>query len=118
MIRVKRIYVPAEEGDGFRILVDRLWPRGLSKEKAKVDLWLKEIAPSDELRKWFHHDQADWQEFQSRYEKELLAKKELLIKIKNLESEKKTITLLYSSRDETHNQAVVLSKALQKVGSN
>jgi len=118
MIRVKRVYAPAEEGDGFRILVDRLWPRGLSKEKAKVDLWLKDVAPSDELRKSFHHDQADWQEFQSKYEKELQGKKELLTKIKNLESEKETITLLYSSRDETHNQAVVLSKALQKARSN
>jgi uncharacterized protein YeaO (DUF488 family) len=113
MIRVKRIYEPAEEKDGFRILVDRLWPRGVSKERAKVDLWLKDIAPSDELRKWFHHEQADWQEFQSRYEKELQAKKELLSKIKDLESEKQIVTLLYSARDELHNQAIVLNKILE-----
>ena len=113
MIRVKRIYDPAGEEDGFRILVDRLWPRGLSKEKAKVDLWLKEVAPSDELRKWFHHDPSQWQEFQSRYEKELQAKKELLEKIKSFELEKKTVTLLYSARDVVHNQAAFLCKVLQ-----
>jgi uncharacterized protein YeaO (DUF488 family) len=117
LIRVKRIYDPAQEEDGFRILVDRLWPRGLSKEKAKIDLWLREVAPSDELRKWFSHDPAKWQEFQSRYEKELQSKKDLIYKIKNFEREKKTVTLLYSARDETHNQAIALSRVLQKATS-
>jgi uncharacterized protein YeaO (DUF488 family) len=113
LIRVKRIYDPAQMEDGFRILVDRPWPRGLSKEKAKVDLWLKEVAPSNELRKWFSHDPARWQEFQVRYNKELEAKNELLDKIKALEREKNVVTLLYSARDGIHNQAVALSKVLQ-----
>jgi uncharacterized protein YeaO (DUF488 family) len=114
MIRVKRIYDPAEKEDGFRILVDRLWPRGLSEDKRKIDLWLKEIAPSNELRKWFAHDPAKWDEFQRKYEEELQTKRELLHELEQLEREKKIVTLLYSAKDEMHNQAVALNKVLQE----
>jgi len=112
MIKIKRIYEPAANDDGFRILVDRLWPRGLSKENAKVDLWLKDIAPSDDLRKWFHHDTKKWKEFKSKYQKELEAKKELLNKIKQIEKEKRIVTLLYSAKDKEHNNAIVLNAIL------
>ena len=112
MIKIKRIYEPAANDDGFRILVDRLWPRGLSKENAKVDLWLKDIAPSDDLRKWFHHDPKKWKEFKSKYQKELEAKKELLNKIKQIEKEKRIVTLLYSAKDKEHNNAIVLNAIL------
>jgi uncharacterized protein YeaO (DUF488 family) len=84
MIRIKRIYEQTAEEDGFRILVDRLWPRGLSKKKAKVDLWLKEIAPSSELRKWFSHDPDKWEEFKKKYEQELLTKQPLLKEIRQM----------------------------------
>jgi uncharacterized protein YeaO (DUF488 family) len=88
MIKTKRIYDQASKEDGYRILVDKLWPRGLSKEAAKVDLWLKEVAPSDELRKWFSHDPKKWKEFKERYEQELKNKVELFHKIKRIEEEK------------------------------
>ena len=114
MIRIKRIYEQAAEEDGFRILVDRLWPRGLSKEKAKVDLWLKEVAPSSELRKWFSHDPTKWAEFKEKYEKELVAKQPLLKEIRRMENEKGTVTLLYSARDVEHNNAVALQAALER----
>jgi len=111
LIRVKRAYEPATEDDGFRVPVDRLWPRGLSKDKAKVDLWLKEIAPSDELRKWFSHDPEKWIDFKRKYRLELEKKKELL-EITRAEKEKGTVTLLYSARDNIHNQAVALRTIL------
>jgi uncharacterized protein YeaO (DUF488 family) len=114
MIKIKRIYDKASEEDGFRILVDRLWPRGMSKGKAKVDLWLKEVAPSDDLRKWFSHDPQKWQEFKKRYGKELKDKQELLRIIKQAEKENGTVTILYSAKDEEHNQAVALAAFLQK----
>jgi uncharacterized protein YeaO (DUF488 family) len=113
MIRVKRIYDHPSKEDGFRILVDRLWPRGLSKNKAKVDLWLREIAPSDGLRKWFSHDPEKWEEFKRKYKEELKRQKESLDIIRQLESEKGIVTLLYSAKDEKHNNAVVLAEALQ-----
>jgi len=112
VIKIKRIYEPAANDDGFRILVDRLWPRGLSKENAKVDLWLKDIAPSNDLRKSFCHDPKKWETFKSKYLKELGANKELLSKIKQIEKEKRIVTLLYSAKDKEHNNAVVLSTAL------
>jgi uncharacterized protein YeaO (DUF488 family) len=111
---MKRVYDQASKEDGFRILVDRLWPRGMSKDKVKVDLWLKEVAPSDDLRKWFSHDPKKWQEFKKRYEKELKDKQELLRKMKQAEKEKGTVTILYSAKDEEHNQAVALAAFLQK----
>jgi uncharacterized protein YeaO (DUF488 family) len=115
MIKIKRIYDQPTKEDGSRILVDRLWPRGISKEKAKFDLWLREIAPSDDLRKWFSHDPKKWVDFKIRYEKELKGKQELLHIIKQVEKEKGIVTILYSARDEEHNNAVVLSAVLKNV---
>jgi uncharacterized protein YeaO (DUF488 family) len=114
MIKRKRVYDSPTREDGFRILVDRLWPRGMSKEKAKVDLWLREIAPSDELRKRFCHDPDKWRGFQERYERELKDKGEHLRKIKQAEKDHGTVTLLYSARDEEHNNAVVLNAVLDR----
>lgn len=115
MIKIKRVYNTPSKEDGYRILVDRLWPRGLSKEKAKVDLWLKEIAPSDELRKRFCHDPAKWEEFKEKYAEELKSKRDLLLKIKLLEKEKGTVTLLYATKNEEQNNAVALSSVLKNV---
>ena len=95
--------------------MDRLWPRGLSKERAKVDLWLRDVAPSDGLRKWFSHDPKKWVDFKIKYEKELKGKQELLHKIKHAKKEKGIVTLLYSARDEEHNNAVVLSLSLKNI---
>jgi uncharacterized protein YeaO (DUF488 family) len=112
-IQIKRAYAAPEKSDGFRILVDRLWPRGLTKEKAKVDLWLKDVAPSTELRKWFAHDPARWSEFQSRYLDELKSNSEPLAQLKE-KSAHGPVTLLYAARDEEHNEAVVLKNLLKK----
>lgn len=115
MIRIKRVYDAPSMEDGYRILVDRLWPRGLTKEKAKVDLWLKEVAPSMELRKWFCHDQVKWKEFKEKYKEELKNKIELLVKVKRVEKDKGTVTLLYAAKDRDHNNAVILSDALRGI---
>ena len=112
MLKIKRVYKTAEESDGYRILVDRLWPRGVSKEKAKLDLWMKDIAPSNELRKWFNHDPKRWDEFQDKYNEELKDKQELLKQIKALESDKSTITLVYGAKNEENNNAIVLRDIL------
>jgi len=117
MIRVKRIYEPVSKDDGFRILVDRLWPRGVSKERAKVDLWLKEIAPSDGLRNWFSHDPKKWEEFKTKYEHELEEKTGLFQSILDAKRKNKTVTLLYSAKDEEHNQAVALHHILVRAES-
>jgi uncharacterized protein YeaO (DUF488 family) len=114
MIKIKRVYEAAAEDDGFRILVDRLWPRGISKEKAKIDLWLKEVAPSDELRKWFAHDSEKWGEFKKKYGEELAAKQELLKEVRRIEKEKGMVTLVYSARDMEHNNAVALRAVFEK----
>ncbi len=114
MITIKRIYDKPEKKDGYRILVDRLWPRGLSKEKAKIDLWLKEIAPSDKLRKWFSHDLKKWDDFKKKYKIELNNKLELIQNIKQIEKEEKAVILLYSAKDEQYNNAVVLKENLKK----
>ena len=111
MIKLKRVYDEPMAADGKRILVDRLWPRGIAKEKARIDEWLKEIAPSDELRKWFGHDPARWDEFRERYRRELEAKAELLSGLRKLAG-KGTVTLLFAARDEEHNNAVVLKEML------
>ena len=111
-IRIKRVYKEPDPSDGRRILVDRLWPRGLTKEKAKVDLWLKDIAPSTELRKWFSHDPAKWAEFQSRYHHELKSKGNQLATLKE-EIVQGSVTLLYGAKDEQHNEAVVLQAILR-----
>lgn len=113
MIQIKRVYEQSADEDGYRVLIDRLWPRGLSKEKARVDLWLKEVAPSTELRKWYHHDTGKWDEFGKRYREELSDKKELLKQIKDLEKEHGAVTLLYGAKDEEHSQAAVLVKVLK-----
>lgn len=115
MIQVQRIYDSLEKSDGARVLVDRLWSRGISKEKAHLDLWLKEIAPSNELRTWFGHDPEKWNEFQKRYKKELEGKTELINQLKQLEKEKKLITLLYSAKDREHNNAVALAGILKRI---
>ncbi len=107
MIQIKRVYDEVAESDGSRILVDRLWPRGLSKDKAKVEVWLKDIAPSDELRKWFGHDPEKWNEFKHRYFEELKDKKELVGVIIE-KSQIGTVTLLYGAKDEKYNNAVAL----------
>jgi uncharacterized protein YeaO (DUF488 family) len=112
-VQIKRVYEEAKEADGTRILVDRLWPRGLKKENARVDLWLKEIAPSNELRKWFGHDPERWTEFEARYREELKSRGEQLALLKK-EAKKGPVTLLYGAHDEEHNQAVVLEKLLRK----
>lgn len=110
-IKLKRVYEAPAREDGTRILVDRLWPRGLTKEKAKVDLWLKEIAPSTELRKWFAHDPAKWREFQTRYKAELKDNPEQVTLLKK-EVTKGPATLLYAAKDEQHNEAIVLQQLL------
>lgn len=114
MIKIKRVYTAPLPADGFRILVDRLWPRGLSKDSAKIDLWLKEIAPSDKLRKWFSHDPKKWPEFNKKYHIELEEKTQLVSKLDELENEKKVVTLLFSAKNEEQNNAVSLLKYLQK----
>jgi len=114
MFKVKRVYDAAKPDDGYRVLVDRIWPRGMSKEKARVDLWMKEIGPSDRLRKWFGHDPKRWAEFQKRYRVELKEKSELAGELREFEKKHGTVTLVYSAHDEQHNQAVALREFLQK----
>lgn len=112
-VKVKRAYEPAKENDGFRILVDRLWPRGVSKVKAKIDLWLKDLSPSTPLRKWFGHDPKRWVEFQKRYRAELKEHRDATLLLKHLVKEKKEVTLVYAAHDEEHNNAVALKKILK-----
>ena len=112
-IRVKRVYDPAEAGDGARFLVERLWPRGISKGALKLDGWLKELAPSDGLRRWFHHDPSRWQKFRRRYTAELRGRSEALQYV--LEAARRgPITLLYAARDRQHNSAVALRDYLTR----
>jgi uncharacterized protein YeaO (DUF488 family) len=111
-IRLKRVYEKPSRRDGLRILVDRLWPRGLTKDRAAVDLWLKGVAPSTELRKWFGHDATKWKPFQVRYRKELRDSKGGLELLKR-KAKTRTVTLLYGARDEEHNEAQVLKKVLE-----
>jgi uncharacterized protein YeaO (DUF488 family) len=110
-VRLKRAYEPPEKTDGARILVDRLWPRGVSKEEAKLDEWIKEIAPSTELRTWFGHDPRRWDEFRERYREELAEHSETLKDLRRRAREG-PITLVYSARDEIHNDAVVLRNVI------
>lgn len=113
MIQIKRVYEKAEKSDGYRILVDRLWPRGISKENAKIDLWLRDISPSHELRKWFHHKEQKWEEFEKKYKEELKEKKEFIKQIKEIEKKEKMVTLLFGAKDEEHNNAMVLLDVLK-----
>ena len=110
-LRLKRAYEPADPADGMRILVDRLWPRGVSKAKAGLDDWVKEVAPSTGLRQWFGHDPARWIEFQHRYRAELREHSAALDRIRDL-ARTDTVTLVYGARDEQHNDAVVLRAVL------
>lgn len=112
-VKIKRAYEEASRDDGFRIFVDRLWPRGLKKEKFHYDLWEKGIAPSTELREWFHQDpEGNWKEFVSRYKKEL-GNSEEMKDLEKIVKDHPVVTLLYGSKDEVHNQAVVLQEYLQ-----
>ena len=108
-LKIKRVYDKPAEEDGTRILVDRLWPRGLTKQKAKVDVWLKDIAPSTELRKWFAHDPEKWKEFIKKYKKELHENKEQAAILKEY-LKQGTVTLVYGARDEVHNEALVIKE--------
>jgi len=109
-IKTKRIYAPADKSDGMRILVDRLWPRGI--KKGAFDLWIKDVAPSNDLRKWFHHEDRKWSEFRTRYHEELASNKATLAQLRAA-IKGKTATLLYGAKDEKHNQAVVLAEFLK-----
>ena len=111
-LKLKRIYETAETKDGTRVLVDRIWPRGVSKESAKLDLWLKEIAPSRELRKWFGHEPKKWSAFRTRYFHELDANPDSVKTIRKL-AKGKTLTLLYAAHDTEHNNAVALKEYLE-----
>jgi uncharacterized protein YeaO (DUF488 family) len=112
MIKIKRVYDEPSKDDGYRILVDRLWPRGLTKEKANINLWLKEIAPSNELRKWYSHDPKKWNFFKEKYKVELKEEEEFLNQIKKIEKEKGTLTLLYSSKEPNLNNAIALAEII------
>jgi uncharacterized protein YeaO (DUF488 family) len=116
-VKLKRAYEKPEKADGTRILVDRLWPRGLTKVKANVDLWLKEIAPSTELRKWFGHDPKKWRSFRARYHTELKRHPDQLELVKSTAKEG-TVTLVYGARDQEHNEAVVLKQLLERSGQS
>ncbi len=115
MIVIKRVYGNKEKG--FKILVDRVWPRGLTKEEVVADIWEKDIAPSNTLRKWFSHDESKWMEFKKKYEKELASAGniEKLKYIKSLERDNSKIILLFGAKDELHNQAVILKEVLDKI---
>jgi len=112
-IQLKRVYEKPEASDGCRILVDRLWPRGVSRQEAGISLWLKDIAPSTDLRKWFGHSTVRWDEFRLRYLEELKDKAEELAIIREALKEEQPVTLVYSARDTLHNQAVILREYLE-----
>lgn len=111
MIKTKRVYEPAEDSDGIRILIDRLWPRGLKKKEVKIDSWMKSIAPSNELRKWFAHDPSKWDEFKRRYYNEIKDKDgyRLLLRL----AKDKNITLVYSAKEEAFNNATALKTFIE-----
>ncbi len=117
MIRLKRAYEAASEYDGLRILVERLWPRGVTKERAAIDLWLKDVAPSTELRKWYGHDPERWPEFQNRYRAALKDPGDLLVLLRFLTQER-TVTFVYAASDEEHNSAIVLKAFLEGVSKS
>jgi uncharacterized protein YeaO (DUF488 family) len=112
-VRLKRVYEPAAADDGYRVLIDRLWPRGVTREHARLDEWARELAPSAELRRWFGHDPARFDEFRRRYTAELAAQEEKLRELRRREREG-TLTLVYGARDVEHNDAVVLAEILRR----
>ncbi len=113
MIILKRVYLPVSEKDGFRILVERLWPRGISKQNARIDLWMKDVAPSPALRVWYAHDVEKWTEFQKRYQKELM-NNPAVEPLKALLKAKKNVTFVFAARDEEHNSARVLKEFMER----
>ncbi|KPV39600.1 hypothetical protein AN478_10740 [Thiohalorhabdus denitrificans] len=115
-VRLKRVYDDAEPADGERILVERMWPRGMRKEDARLDLWLKEVAPSPELRNWFGHDPEKWPEFKRRYRDELSQRPDLLEDLRQ-RARSGPVTLLYAARDREHNSAVALRETLEEANS-
>ncbi len=112
-VRTKRAYEPPEAGDGYRVLIDRLWPRGVSREEARLDEWARELAPSSELRQWFGHDPARYEEFRGRYLAELGLQAEKLRELRG-RARRGTVTLVYAARDTEHNDAVVLAELLRR----
>lgn len=114
MVKIKRVYEASDQGDGYRVLVDRVWPRGVSKDKARVDEWARDIAPSTDLRKWFAHSVERWPEFRRRYRNELSGKRTQLSALVS-KADSETLTLVYSAKDTEHNQAVVLAEYLDQL---
>jgi uncharacterized protein YeaO (DUF488 family) len=112
-IKIKRAYEKPSRDDGFRVLIDRLWPRGINKEDAQIDLWLKEVAPSSELRKWFNHEPEKWDEFRRRYFEELTGKEDMLKQIGE-RARRKTVTLIFGAKEEKYNNAAALKEYLSK----
>lgn len=108
MIKLKRVYEPAGKDDGYRVLVDRLWPRGVTKAKAKLGVWLKDIAPSDTLRQWFGHDPKKWPTFEKKYRAELKKNETAVSELRGIIKKHKTVTLVYGAKDERYNQAAAL----------
>ena len=115
-VLIKRVYLDAGPGDGFRVLVDRLWPRGLSKSRAAIDLWARDLAPSAELRRWFGHDPDRWAEFQKHYRDELADRVEAVAAFRKAVAGQQTVTLIYAAADERRNNAVALARLLTKRG--
>ena len=115
MIKIKRVYDKPDKNDGVRILVDRLWPRGISKHAARIDQWLKDVAPTPELRQWFSHDPAKFKEFKKAYSRQLLEKRAILKDIKRLAQQHGIVSLLYAAKDPQCNNAVVLRDYLKRV---
>jgi uncharacterized protein YeaO (DUF488 family) len=113
MIKIKRVYEKPAKEDGWRVLVDRLWPRGMKKEAAHLDVWMKDVAPSNALRKWFGHKPQRWSEFRKEYRAELAKNKALVSELKKMAKEHGTLTLLFGAKNEEHNEAVVLADALK-----
>ena len=116
MVKLKRVYDPVSKDDGKRVLVDRLWPRGVKKDEARIDEWLKEVAPSDELRRWYGHDPSKWEEFRKRYLAELKGKSDLVARLRR-EKNKRTLTLLFAAKDEARCNAAVLREVLSPKGT-
>jgi uncharacterized protein YeaO (DUF488 family) len=111
-VRIKRAYEPADPGDGHRVLIDRLWPRGISRDRAHLDEWAREVAPSDELRRWFNHDPGRFREFRARYRRELRAHADRIDELR-ARARHGPVTLVYGARDEKHNGAVVLAEVIR-----
>ncbi|MGM7723454.1 DUF488 domain-containing protein [Metabacillus sp. Hm71] len=113
-VKIKRAYEKSSEGDGIRVLVDRIWPRGLSKQEINIDHWMKDVAPSNQLRKWFNHEPSKFEEFKVKYKEELRKDKKDLVEELQEMAANQTITLLYAAKDQEHNQALVLKEIVDK----